>query len=417
MEDVLFRQLAVALGLSSLIGLERERRSQEGHFNSFGGVRTFALIGVLGALAFHFSAMLPGFFPTVTAGFLALVVAGYVMTSRTGENIGATSEISAILVYIIGVLSGMEEYLVASTIAIGLLAVAHFKDPLHHLAKSLKNEEIVSTLQFLLIALVILPLLPNESFGPYDFFNPYVIWLMVVFVSGISFASYIAIKVFGTKRGITLSGFLSGFISTTALTFSFAEQSKKFKKIVNPFVLGLLIATTALFFRVGIEVFVLNKGLFYVLIWPLLAMSILGFVLSLWFWQKKEDVPGSVQEETLKLDSPFKLAPALKFALIFAAVLFVIKFFASNLDQNWLYLVSLLVGLLDVDSITLSMARESGLGIEERVAALTVLLAVFSNTLGKIGIFMFLGNKKVALGLFYVFMPLIFVGSLVLALL
>ncbi len=231
MDFILLKQLGIAIILASLIGLEREQKRQKYEYSTFGGIRTFVLIGLMGALSYILFEYSTVFFVALTTGFLGILIASYVVISKVYNKVGATSDIAAMLVYVIGILSAMEKFVLATVITLITLSVLHFKAPLHRWAKHLRNEEIVSAIEFIVIAFVVLPMLPNESFGPYGFFNPYIVWLMVVFISAISYASYIAIKIFGPKKGIGITGFLAGFISSTALALSFSAQSKKNKFI------------------------------------------------------------------------------------------------------------------------------------------------------------------------------------------
>lgn len=411
MDFTIFQQFAVALALGTLIGLEREHRFQTDKYTGFGGIRTFALIAIFGVLTYMLLAISVAFFAVMTAGFLALVITSYIMSSRNGRDFGVTSEVAAFLVYLIGILSGMEQYLVATFVALTVLVILHFKDPLHRWAKRLKSKELVSTIEFIIITFVILPLLPNKGFGPYEFFNPYIVWLMVVFVSGISFASYIAMKLFGAKRGILLTGFLAGFISTTALSFSFAAQSKKNKKLITPYVLGISIAVSALFFRVLLEVFVLNRELSYLVAIPFVAMGLLAIILSFVLFFHDKGRSGEVDSRHFQMESPFQLAPAIKFALIFAVVLLVTKFAANAFGNEALYLAAFVGGFFDVDSITLSMSRLADHEISEIVATIAITIGVLTNNLSKIPIFMLFGNKKVAFRLFLVFLPITVLGA------
>lgn len=403
MDFTILQQLGVALALASLIGLEREHKNQLKGITNFGGVRTFALIGLMGALAYYFADFSINLFITLTGGFLALVVAAYVLSSKKHDDIGSTSEFAAILVYIIGVLSAMEQYFIATIVALVVLLILHFKDPLHEWAKHLQSREIVSTIQFLIITFVILPLLPNEYYGPYDFFNPYILWLMVVFISGISFVSYFAMKILGAGRGIVVSGFLAGFISSTALAFSFSGESKKNKQIIDPYVLAVVVASTAMFFRVLIEVFVLNRELFMKLILPMLVMGALGVAAAVFLWVKKMRIPNVVENKVLNLKSPFSIWPALKFALFFGVILFLTEMASHEMGEKGVYLTSLFSGFFDIDAITVSMSNLAKSDLSSDVATKAITIAAMANTFTKGAIFLFFGNKAVAFRIITVF--------------
>lgn len=416
MDFNVLQQLGVALALGTLIGLERERKNQlEGRRDTYGGIRTYALIGLLGALAYILSSYSMAFFVIISAGVLALIISGYIMTGSKFHSFGMTSEVASVMVYILGIFSAMQMYLLATIVALVVLLILFFKEPLHKLAKKIEERELISTLQFIIIAFVVLPLLPNKAFGPYDFFNPYLVWLMVVFISGISFVSYVAIKWFGAKRGILATGFLAGFISTTALAFSFSGESKKNTGIVNPYVLAMVVAGSALFFRVLIEVAVINRDLVKMLMLPILTMGFVGLLCGLFlFWRTKKEKE-VMEREAVEVKSPFSLWPALKFGVFFAIILFVSKFAAVTMGDRGLYLTSFFSGLLDVDAITISMSNLARSEISKESAVTAITIAAITNTLVKGGVFFLFGNKKVALKIIAVFfvMSLAGVGTLI----
>lgn len=406
----IFQQLGVALVLSSLVGLERERKYQLYDYKGFGGIRTFALIGVLGALSYILSFSTPLIFPVITAGFLLMVSISYFITAKQYGMTGATSEIAAVLIFLVGVLCARSDYVLAVSISLIVLAALHFKSGLHKWAKQLKSQEMVSTIQFMIIAFVVLPLLPNQGYGPYEFFNPYVIWLMVVFISGISFASYIAIKLFGENRGIFVTGFLAGLISSTALTLSFSAESKKNKKIVTPYAVAVIVASSAMFFRILVEVSVLNQELFSELLLPMGVMGVVGILAFLIFLLKKDPKKSnkSLKRDFSKMKSPFSFVPALKFGAFFAAILFISSFLMDQFGNKGLYLTSFVGGLMDVDAITLDVSNKEGISTTVGVTAITI--AAMVNTVVKGGIFMMLGNKKVAVKIALVYALMILVG-------
>lgn len=407
------QQLATAVALSSLIGLEREHTYQMGSYTNFGGIRTFALIGLIGVVGYRLMDISPFLFVALSAGLFALIVAAYVMTTISPKSSGATSEVAAFNAYLIGVLCGMGQFLLATAVAVTVLMVLHFKDPLHKWAKKINNAELISTIQFILITFVVLPLLPNQDYGPYGFFNPFHVWLMVVFVSGIFFASYIAIKAFGQKKGIAVTGLLAGFISTTALAFGFAEESKKNVKVISPFVIGIVIASSATFFRVLIEVFILNRELANYIIMPMVVMGFVGGVISIWVY-KRMDKNAVVHSNLSKVKSPFRLTPALKFGLLFAGILFIMKAASAEIGSEAVYLLSLVLGGMDIDSITVTLANIANVDITYTVAATALTMALIANVIAKVLIFAFFGSRKVALKLLYVFAPVVASGVITL---
>lgn len=415
MDYSIFQQLGAATILASLIGLEREHKYQmHNHDKGFAGLRTFTLHGLLGALAYIISGYAHNewFFLVMTFGFLAFIIVSYFITAKASGSSGITSETASVLVYLNGVLCAMGQYVLATAIALGLFFILHFKTPLHNWAKRMKDEEFLSTAEFIIIAFVVLPLLPNHGYGPYQVFNPYIIWLMVVLISGISFASYIAIKLFGARKGIGLIGFLGGLISSTALTLSFAAQSKKNPEIVGPYVFAVILANSAMFFRILVLIFILNITLLGHVIVPLLVMGVIAILAAVILWRKMDTQKNTlaVEKGMIKMTNPFSLAPALKFAALFSLITLFVRYAQDVYGDKGLYLVSVISATLDVDPIVISVTNLANHSLEITAGVIAVVIATMTNTMVKGGIFMLFGNKKVALRIALIF-ALMLVGG------
>ena len=413
MDFELIQQFGAALALSTLIGLEREQKKKSNDHLSFAGVRSFSLIGLLGALAFYLLNVSLAAFVLVSSVFFALIVASYVVVGFRSGRIGITTELAAIVTFLVGGLCVSGNYMLAVAVSLVTLAVLYFKEPIHKWAHGINSEEILSTIKFVIIAFIILPLLPNQGFGPYEVFNPYVIWLMVVFISGISFASYIAIKWIGPRKGIGLTGFLAGLISSTALSMSYSRESKVNKKIVNPYVFAIVVASTAMYFRVLLEIFVLNREMVLMAAIPMGAMALVGIVASIWFWcWKDKGACERLSKKDYEVKSPFRLMPALQFGLFFAVILFVSKLGHEYLGDKGTYLVSFISGFVDMDAITVSMAKLGQNGLGHEVAVTSITIAAVANTLFKGSLFLIFGSRKTAFRVLMVFGLMILAGLL-----
>lgn len=408
-EELYFLQnLGLALLLGSLIGLERERDRpldrHKGDTHEFGGIRTMALVSMLGYLAYG---LFEGsvLFSILTAGFLLLLVASYVISSYQNRNSGATTEIAGLFSYLVGVLMAMDFTLYAAVVTLLVTLLLYFKETLHRFAHRIEQVELYDTLKFIAIVFVILPLLPNQNYGPLEVLNPYEIWLIVVLISTISFVSYIAIKLAGPKNGIGMGGFLGGLISSTAVSISFSQLSRKTVRVVNPFVFGIVIACSAMFFRVLVTISILNPILLSSLVFPLGLMGGVGLLIALYFWFKQDHQRvQKFSSQDLNVKSPFQLSSAIKFGVLFAGLLFISKFAADYFGDQGLYLTAFFSGILDVDAITVSMADLSRSGqISTHAASMAITIAAMTNTLSKGCIVLFFGSRgvgvKVLLGL------------------
>lgn len=399
--------------MGGLIGLERERRLESGAKDrDFAGIRTMSLVAIFGYIAAYFFESNMVLFSVFTGGFMLLLVAAYLKVAEIHKRTGATTEIAAILAFILGVLMAMDFTLEATVLALLVILILHFKKALHDFAHCINKEELYDTFKFIAIAFVILPLLPNEQFGPMEVFNPYSIWLVVVLISSISFASYVAIKFLGPKKGVAAGGFLGGLLSSTAVSMSMSELSKKSKRIANPFVFGIMIASSAMFFRVLAEVAVLDPQLLDFLLMPMVAMGIAGLTVSLviWFFDK-ECKNKKLDEKHLKLSSPFQLKPALKFGLFFAALLYVSKFATAYFGDQGLYITAFVSGFMDVDAITVSVAElTSNDELSRTVGSVAIVIAAMTNTLTKGVIALAFASRKVGVRTLSAMMFVLLVG-------
>ena len=280
-------RFGAALGLGLLLGLERERKRDAELL--FGGVRTFALIALLGAIgAFLERELNQGWL--VLVAFVAvgsLVVVSYAMTAARGE-LGITTEITALLAFIVGALCGWSHVDVAAVVTVVCLLLLTLKDYLHRLARRVELADVEATLKFAVISVIILPLLPNETFGPppLDVINPYKIWLMVVLIAGLNFLGYVLVKVFGDEHGLVVTGILGGLVSSTAVTLSFSQRSRQEPAMSSAFVLAIVVAWTIMFLRVVVIVGMVNRSLAGGLALALGLMAAAGLLVSLVLWQR-----------------------------------------------------------------------------------------------------------------------------------
>lgn len=383
-------RFAAALGLGLLLGFERERKRDAEML--FGGVRTFALIALLGALgAFVQREMNQDWL--ILAAFIsmsALVIVSYATTAARGE-LGITSEVTALLAFIVGALCGWENVGIASVVAVVCLLLLTLKDFLHTMARRVEIADVIATLQFAVISVIILPLLPDQNFGPppLDVLNPYKIWLMVVLIAGLNFLGYVLVKILGNQHGLIATGLLGGLVSSTAVTLSFAQRSRSEPAMSRSFVLAILVAWTIMFARVVIMVALVNSALAAGLALALGCMGATGLIVSFVLWRcNKSRQTGTVVAGA----NPFELTEAIKFGLLFGIVTVVAKAAEVYLGTTGLYLAGALAGLTDVDAISLSMANlalsdSTIVGVAQR----TIVIAVLSNTLVKCGMAAFMG--------------------------
>ena len=389
----LFYRFGIALIIGILVGLERERSAQQTNQELLAGVRTFALFALAGCTAALLSELLKSPWPFVLVAVIIgglLAVAYFVSSGRKGH--GLTTEVSAVVTILLGGLCYWDYLALAAAIGVVMTILLSFKLELHRFAQQISAEDIYATLKFAVITTVILPVLPNQSLGPppFDVLNPYRIWLMVVFISGISFLGYVLMKLVDAERGIGLTGLLGGLVSSTAVTMSLAERSQRHPNLGRTFALAIILAWAVMFGRVLIEVAVVNRALLLVLWVPIAAAALAGllYVGVLNYTQR------SGRQEKVIIANPFELATALKFGLLYGLILLIARIGQLYWSNTGVYLSSALAGIADVDAITLSLAQLSSQpgNVSMQTAARAIVLATLVNTGVKTGIVIFMGS-------------------------
>lgn len=374
-----FKLLGIALAIGLLIGLERgwqSRGKSEG--TRIAGLRTYGLIGLLGGsgalLAQKTGPLLLGFmFLSLT---LILLVA-YSRSQNKFEDVGITSLIATLITFVLGALTVFGFEVLASSLAVLITLLLGFKPLLHGWLGKLEPQEFNATLKLLLISVVMLPILPDQDYGPWHFFNPYHIWWLVVLIAGISYLGYFAVRILGDRHGPIITGAFGGLVSSTAVTLNLSRMSGQRPNRENALSAGILIACATMFLRSLFLVSVLNSSLFQTLLPALLIMALFPMLAALIFW-KYPDTPFQGQE--IQLENPFQLTTALKFAAFLTLILMLSHAIQIHFGTLGTYFLAAASGLADVDPITLSMAKTAGYSITTEVAAMAILIAVSVNT-------------------------------------
>ena len=416
----LFFRFGIALFIGILVGLQREYSYDEEHKpdeKSFAGVRTFALLGLVGCTAAFVAELLstPWAFIGIMLPIGGLIATAYFVTASRGA-IGMTTETAAFITIMAGALAYWEQQALAVALGVITTALLSLKLELHRFVERISREDVVAALKFAIITAIILPVLPNQSFfpAPFDVLNPYKIWLMVVLISGIGFLGYVMVKLVGSQQGIGLTGFLGGLVSSTAVTLTFSQRSKTETQLAKPFALAITVAWTVMFIRVLVEVGVTNLPLLGVVWLPIVAAGGAGLAYGayLYFSERTDE-----KADVAAAKNPFELGPAIQFGLLYGLILLIARAAEFYFGETGIYLSSILSGLADVDAITLSVSELSNTGkIELETAARAIVLAAMSNTVVKGGIVLSGGSPALRRA----FLPgfgLILVTGVVLALL
>lgn len=386
--DELFQQLGLALLLGLLVGIQRERAG-----SSLAGVRTFPMITVLGAvaavLAIRFDAWV------LAAAFLAVggvtVLGAFQRQNGNDPEIGTTTEFAVLLMFAVGALTVVGPPIVAVAIGATVAVLLQFKPELHGLVARLGDDDFREIMRFVLLAGIILPVLPNKTYGPLQVLNPFEIWLMVVLIVGISLTGYVIYKFFGQRAGIVFGGILGGAISSTATTVSYSRRAEQQPALTVLAAAVIAIASAVALARVLLEVVIISPNFLRQAAAPLLLTLVAAVVPLIALWLR----PYPSDEPFPEPKNPSELRAALTFGALYAAVIWSLAAVKEYLSGEGMYAVAVLSGLTDMDAITLSTSR---LVQTERLAANTgwrlILTAAMSNLIFKAILVAILGQRR-----------------------
>jgi uncharacterized membrane protein (DUF4010 family) len=381
-------QLGISLLLGLLVGLQRQRSE-----SSIGGIRTFPLIATFGTLCGLLAVEHGGWI--VAAGLIALaalLVVSNLMVAKAGDtDAGQTTEVAALLLYGIGAYVVFGELAIAVALGGAIAVLLHYKDLLHAFASRFGERDVTAFMQFVLITLVILPVLPNEAYGPYAVLNPFQIWLMVVLIVGISLIGYVAYKLFGARDGAVLGGLIGGLVSSTATTVSFARRTATKSGVAGLAALVVMIASGIVFVRVLAEVAVVAPSHFGRIAPPLVAMLVLAAGIAAFLYFRTRNHRAVMAEH----GNPADLRTAIIFGSLYAVVVFAVAWTNAEFGDRGLYLVALVSGLTDMDAITLSTSQ---LTTQNRLGTHTawrmILVAALANLVFKGALVAILGSRE-----------------------
>jgi uncharacterized membrane protein (DUF4010 family) len=325
-----------------------------------------------------------------------LLVVNYADDVRQGKERGITSEMAFVVSFLLGGVALAPEVLPGAgprvVVVLGTAVVAaallSSKPVLQPLMRRVSREDVASTLKFLVVAVVVVPLLPDRSLGPFGALNPRVIGWMLLLVTGVSFVGYAATRLLGPERGLGLTGLVGGLVSSTAVTLAMAARAKEEPRLARPAALAVVLASSIVFLRVLVLVALVNPALARTLAFPMLGMAVAGLAASVAVYRRGA---GSATPADVLLRNPVSLSSAMQFSLLFAVVLVASKAANAWLGSTGVYVAALAAGTTDMDAIALSMAELARGALPTTVAATAVFLAAATNTIVK-------GAMAVALG-------------------
>ncbi len=374
----IFEHYGLAILLGALMGLERERKEAR-----LAGLRTFILVTLFGTICGQVAEGAGGAW-VVSAGMIAVIVQSamvHILRVREDITAGMTTAVALLVAYGIGLLVAEDRTLAAVSLSLATTVILYFKPQLHKFSHSLSERDLYAIFQFGLIAFIILPILPNRGFGPYDALNPYNIWLMVVMISAINLSGYVVLKFAGQNWGGPVLGILGGVASSTATTLSFSRHARSNRDFSLMGAVVVSLASTVVLIRIAVLVGIIHAELLNDMALPLIAMFCCGLVPAFFVWRKSstQDAP---PPETR---NPVELKQALLFGVLYAVILLAVSAGKDFFGDKGVYIVSFISGLTDVDAITLSNARLAAQGsLGGSQAATSILIAYVSNLIFKL---------------------------------
>lgn len=391
----------VSTGIGLIIGLEREFRKTN-EKDHFAGIRTFPLVALSGcAITYMGEATTMWMAVGGLAAFMILVATTYVIRSSKGHS-GITTEISLIITFVLGMMTSQQLIKEALAIMVITTTLLTLKGQFHSFVLRITEEELIAFVKFIILCLLLFPFLPNTDYGPDGVLNPREIGLIVVIVSALSFITYLLIKFTGTNKGILLTAFLGGLFSSTAVTWTLASRSRKTDVAHAPlYAAGIILASSIMFIRVVVVASIFNREFFLTLLLPCLLMFLSGLLYAV-LLIKKAKTPLN-HSTPVELGNPVNILNALGFGVLYIGIALLVFYAAKFFGDKGLILSGLISGLVDIDAITINIAKLADKTLDLKLAVTVIVLAAITNTFVKMMIAITQGapavRRKVSLAL------------------
>lgn len=388
-------QLAIALAIGLIIGMERGWESRESPAGlRIAGIRSFGLIGLLGGLSALLAAQFGVSVLVIAFLGLALIIAvSYGVTAQNTQDFGITTELALLITFVLGALAGKGLASEAVAVAVVMTVLLGFKQELHQSLRHLDRRELIATLQLLLIAAVVLPLLPNRDLGPWSALNPRAIGLLVVLIAGISYVGYFAMRLLGARVGLLATAVLGALVSSTAVTVSFGRMARRGQGNFALLGAGISLASGTMALRILVEVSLVNPALLPSLVPPVAVLAVVPLVAAGAIVIRTKSVETSAEVE---LKNPIELGAALGYGAVFAVLFILIQAMEAWFGNAGVYALSAISGITDVDAVSLSLAQATKGDLPLVVGTTGILIAAMVNTAVKALLATVIGGWKLA---------------------
>jgi len=398
----------ISMGIGLILGLEREYDKLKDD-NGFAGIRTFPIVTILGYLLGNLTETFTPWLLIVAFGtFILFLGIGHIPKLGKGPTTGMTTNLALIATFVLGVMVSEKLYRDSVATAVIIVTLLSLKTTFKSFIKNITSEELSAFIKFAIIALLILPFLPNRTYGPNDLLNPFEIGSIVVIVSFLNFIGYFLVKYVGSRKGILLTAILGGLISSTAVAWNYASRSREAPELSQKYSAGIIIASAIMFPRLALLAYVFNMEILTYLAVPFGLLTLICLIPAILLIKK--DTENAATD--IDLGNPLNMLNALGFAVIFVAIQFAVFYANKYFGESGLYYSALIAGLADTDAITISMVKFGLEGEKLQLATNVIIAATLSNTLVKLGISFIKGSKTTGKLVGYVFGSVIVVGVL-----
>lgn len=398
----------ISLGIGLILGLEREYDKRKDEVGS-AGIRTFPIVTLVGFVMGHLSETFSPWF--LIAGMSSIILflgIGQILRNQLEPSWGITTNLALIASLMLGVMVSQEFYRDSVATAVIVVTLLSLKTTFRTIIQNITHQELFAFIKFVIIALLILPFLPNKDYGPHGLLNPFEIGTIVVIVSFLNFIGYFLVKFVGSRKGILLTAILGGLISSTAVAWNYAARSKENPNLSREYSAGIVVASAIMFPRLALIAAIFNPKTIITLAVPVVILTLICLIPGILFIRK----PSENADTQIELGNPLNMLNALTFTAIFIGILYAVHFGNEYFGESGLYFSSLIAGLADTTAITISMAKFALADENLRLSASVIIAATLSNTAVKMGIAIFRGTKTTARLVSYVFGSVMAVGTI-----